>query len=181
MSEYGIVTAADAVRFERLLPGPIERVWAFLTESDKRATWLAAGPMELRVGGGVELRFRNSDLSPTSEVVPEKYRHYEEGGRVGFSAQVTQCEPPRLLSHTWAGDPGAESEVTYELTQRGDKVLLVLTHRRLGGRAMMLSVSGGWHTHLDILAARLREDVPAPFWSTYGRLESEYDRRLPAV
>lgn len=181
MDEYGTLTAADAVRFERLLPGPIERVWAFLTESDKRATWLAAGPMELRVGGGVELRFHNSDLSPTPEVVPEKYRHYEDGGRVGFTARVTRCEAPHVLSHTWAGDAGVESEVTYELTPRGDKVLLVLTHRRIGGRKMMLSVSGGWHTHLDILSARLREDVPAPFWSTYGRLESEYDRRLPAV
>jgi uncharacterized protein YndB with AHSA1/START domain len=180
MDEYGTLTAVDTVRFERLLPGPIERVWAFLTESDKRATWLAAGPMELRVDGGVELRFHNSELSPTPEVVPEKYRHYEDGGRVGFTARVTRCEPPHVLSHTWDGGPGLESEVTYELTPRGDKVLLVLTHRRLGGRAMMLSVSGGWHTHLNILAARLNDDVPEPFWATYGRLESEYDRRLPA-
>jgi uncharacterized protein YndB with AHSA1/START domain len=44
MSEYGIVTEAGAVRFERLLPGPIEHVWAYLTQSDKRGTWLAAGP-----------------------------------------------------------------------------------------------------------------------------------------
>ena len=38
MSEYGIVTEAGAVRFERLLPGPIERVWAYLTDPDKRAS-----------------------------------------------------------------------------------------------------------------------------------------------
>ena len=29
------------VKMERLLPGPVERVWAYLTESDKRARWLA--------------------------------------------------------------------------------------------------------------------------------------------
>jgi len=103
MDEYGTLTATDTVRFERLLPGPIERVWAFLTESDKRATWLAAGPMELRVDGGVELRFHNSELSPTPEIVPEKYRHYEDGGRIGFTARVTRCEPPHVLSHTWDG------------------------------------------------------------------------------
>ena len=51
----GVLTALDGLvaRLERLLPGPIERVWAYVTESDKRATWLAGGEMELRVGGKV--------------------------------------------------------------------------------------------------------------------------------
>jgi uncharacterized protein YndB with AHSA1/START domain len=31
------------VKMERLLPGPVERVWAYITESDKRAKWLCAG------------------------------------------------------------------------------------------------------------------------------------------
>jgi uncharacterized protein YndB with AHSA1/START domain len=176
MNDYGIVTAADTVRFERLLPGPIERVWAFLTESDKRAHWLAAGPMELRAGGRVELQFRNSTLSSSPETIPDRYRQYQDG--VGFSAHVVRCEPPRLLSHTWGGDPGEESEVTYELTPQGDKVLLVLTHRRLGSRAAILSVSGGWHTHLDILAARLGDRAPDPFWATFERREAEYQSRL---
>ncbi|MFC4174794.1 SRPBCC family protein [Microvirga sp. GCM10011540] len=178
MSDYGIVTAADTVRFERLLPGPIERVWAFLTESDKRARWLASGPMELRVGGGVELVFRNSELSSSPEVIPDKYRKYQDGA--GFTAIVTRCEPPCLLSHTWGGNKGEESEVTYELTPQGDRVRLVLTHRRLGGRAAMLSVSGGWHTHLDILVAQLEDRTPGPFWTTFGRLETEYETRLQA-
>ena len=43
MSEYGIVTEAGAVRFERLLPGPIERVWAYLTQSDKRENLARCG------------------------------------------------------------------------------------------------------------------------------------------
>jgi uncharacterized protein YndB with AHSA1/START domain len=177
MNGYGIVTAPDTIRFERVLPGPIERVWAFVTESDKRAKWLAAGPMELRVGGGVELVFRNSELSRTSEAIPDKYKEHKDG--VGFKARVTACEPPRLLSHTWGGKSGEPSEVTYELTPEGDKVRLVLTHRRLGDRAAMLSVSGGWHTHLDILATLLNDEVPLPFWSTLGKLEGEYEKRLP--
>ncbi|WP_234274916.1 hypothetical protein [Billgrantia zhangzhouensis] len=41
-SGYGKDIAEDSIRFERLLPGPIERVWAFLTESDKRGLWLAS-------------------------------------------------------------------------------------------------------------------------------------------
>jgi hypothetical protein len=35
-------TAEDqAVRFERLLPGPIERVWDYLTKPDLQRSWLA--------------------------------------------------------------------------------------------------------------------------------------------
>jgi uncharacterized protein YndB with AHSA1/START domain len=179
MSDYGVVIEPGTVRFERLLPGPIERVWAYLTESDKRAKWLASGPMELRVGGGVELLFRNSDLSPTSEPIPEKCKQYENG--VGFAARITRCEPPRFLSHTWGGENGEDSEVAYELSLRGNDVLLVLTHRRLGDRASMLSVSGGWHTHLGILIDHLNGKEPEPFWAAYERLEGEYDKRLASA
>jgi uncharacterized protein YndB with AHSA1/START domain len=50
MSDYGERTAPGTVRLTRVLPGPIERVLAHITESDKRARWFAAGEMELRVG-----------------------------------------------------------------------------------------------------------------------------------
>lgn len=176
MTGFGIRTDTDTLRFERLLPGPIERVWAYLTESDKRGKWLARGQMELEVGGRVELRFLHRELTPHAEPVPEKYCALENG--MGFVAQVTRCEPPRLLAHSWpAGD--AMSEVTYELIPRGTQVLLVLTHRRLAGK-LMPSVAGGWHTHLDILADHLGRRVPKPFWSTHAALEAEYGRRLAA-
>jgi hypothetical protein len=35
------ITHTQAVRFERLLPGPIERVWDYLTKPDLQRTWLA--------------------------------------------------------------------------------------------------------------------------------------------
>ena len=35
--------------------------------------------------------------------------------------------------------------VTFELTEAGDQVRLVLTHRRLSGRDEQLNVAGGWH------------------------------------
>ena len=60
MSEYATVTGPNTVRLERLLPGPIERVWAYLTEPEKRAKWFAGGPMEVRVGGRVEFKFRHA-------------------------------------------------------------------------------------------------------------------------
>ncbi|CFN67405.1 Uncharacterised protein [Bordetella pertussis] len=40
---HGARLDAQSIRFERLLPGPIERVWAWLADADKRARWLAGG------------------------------------------------------------------------------------------------------------------------------------------
>jgi uncharacterized protein YndB with AHSA1/START domain len=134
--------------------------------------------MELRVGGRLELNFRHADLSPQSEAPPDKYKHYQDG--VSTRGRITRCEPPRLLSYTWGGEPG-ESEVTFELTPRDEDVLLVLTHRRLGDRATMVSVASGWHNHLGILVNQLNGTTPQPFWSTHARLEGEYEKRLAAA
>ena len=98
MDEFGVVTAARTVRLQRVLPGPIERVWAYLTESEKRGKWLAAGEMELRVGGRVELHFRNAELTPHAETPPDRFKGKEEAMLHG---RITRCDPPRLLSHTW--------------------------------------------------------------------------------
>ncbi|MCI0406725.1 MAG: SRPBCC family protein [candidate division Zixibacteria bacterium] len=162
---------------ERVLPGPIERVWAYLTESEKRGKWFAAGEMELREGGRVELLFHNSQLSPHAEPTPEKYKKYEGYKSTG---QVTRCEPPRVLAFLWGEEKGPPSEVTFELSPRGDDVLLVLTHRRLATRGNMVGVSGGWHIHLAILSDILHGVPPRPFWSNHAKLEAEYEKRIPA-
>ena len=174
--DYGEATDVGVVRFQRLLPGPIERVWAYLTESEKRAKWFAGGEMDLRAGGQAELKFRHANLNHHREPVPEKYRQAEEG--VAFMCEITRCEPPRLLSFTWPEESAPASEVTFELAPQGDRVLLVLTHRRLRDRAAMTNVSSGWHLHLDFLADQLEGQPPRPFWSTQARLEAEYARRL---
>ena len=49
MNEYGVVTDARTIWMKRLLPGPIERVWDYLTDSTKRGKWFASGKMDLRV------------------------------------------------------------------------------------------------------------------------------------
>jgi uncharacterized protein YndB with AHSA1/START domain len=173
MNKYGIITEPGTIRFERLLPGPAGRVWAYLTESEKKGKWLAAGEIEPRSGGKVELRFRHRDLSAAVEPVPEKYKYMENG--ISFTGRVTKWDPPHLLSYTWGEPDGSESEVTFELTPKGDKVLLILTHRRLGvDPAILISVSSGWHTHLGILADRLEGNEPRGFWQVHNELEKEY-------
>ncbi|MEQ8750919.1 MAG: hypothetical protein RIC52_14200 [Amphiplicatus sp.] len=47
MSDHGQRIDKMSIRFERLLPGPIERVWAYLTEPEKRAEWFAGGVTEM--------------------------------------------------------------------------------------------------------------------------------------
>ena len=137
---------------------------------------IAVMPPE-RKGGSVELTFHNGELSP-NETPPEKYKPY--AGPISTHGRVTRCEPPRLLSFTWGGET-EESEVTFELTPRGKDVLLVLTHRRLADHAAMLSVSGGWHTHLAILQDRLNGTELRPFWATLSRADAEYEKRLAAT
>ena len=178
MSEYGVVTEPGTVRIERVLPGPIERVWSYLTDSEKRGKWFASGPMELRPGGRIELHFKHADLSPHKEPTPEKYRKYDEG--VTSYGHVTRCEPPRLLSFGWGEESGNDSEVTFELTPQGEEVLLVVTHCRLADRKAMVSVASGWHGHLAILIDHLEGRDPRPFWSTHARLEAEYEQRIAA-
>ena len=175
MSHYGERVDEKTVRFERLLPGPLERVWDYLTDSDKRATWFAGGETELRVGGKVEMNFHNASLSTKPDIdPPEKYRDLPE--KMSFGGTVTRCEPPLVLAHTWDFE-GGQSEVCYELEEAGDQVRLVLTHRKLASFDEVLSVSGGWHTHLDILEDVLEGREPDAFWKAHAPLEDEYKRR----
>jgi uncharacterized protein YndB with AHSA1/START domain len=169
MEKQGILTAPDTIRFERNLNGSLEKVWSYLTESDKRGKWLASGEMELFEGGKVELHFFHRDLSPIAGSPPEKYKGIEAGHH--FTGKVLRVDPPHLLTLLWED----HSEVTFELEEADNTVLLILTHRKLSdNKEMRLSMAGGWHTHLDILIANLRGETPPNFWSTHARMEEVY-------
>ncbi|MDR6840945.1 SRPBCC family protein [Pseudoxanthomonas sacheonensis] len=177
-ASYATVIAPLTVRIERTLPGPIERVWAYLTESEKRRQWLAAGDMELKEGGSVEHVFRNSELTGHDGTPPPKYAAH--AGESRMRGRITACEPPRLLAYDWGeGEGEATSHVRFELIPRGDAVQLILVHSRLPDREQMLSVAGGWHTHLGILLDKLEGREPAGFWDTHTRLEAEYEKIIP--
>jgi len=171
LDAYGVLTEPATLKIQRLLPGPIERIWAYLTESDLRRQWLAAGHMEMKVGAPVELVWRNDQLTnPPGQRPP------------GFSAErrmqsrITELDPPYKLAIAWEGS----GDVSFELETKGNEVLLTLIHRRLPDRANLLGVGAGWHAHLDILVARATGKEPEPFWDGLSRLRTEYDRRLPA-
>jgi len=131
------------VRFERILPGPIERVWGFLTETERLPGWFGRAAIEPRAGGVVNLL---------------------DGHVRGV---VTQWKPPRLLVYTWnvfsPGDEEShypESYVKFELEPRGNEVLLTLTHLPVLERFEKQNAMG-WHTFLDIVDAAARGEMPA--------------------
>ncbi len=159
------------VRLERMLPGPIERVWAYLVEPDKRATWFAGGVFDLRVGGKADLHFDHSLLS--SEPTPAEMKKK----RFDFTETITRFEPPRVLSYTF-GHGGPESEVTFELEKRGKGVLLILTHRRIVDRGTKIGLASGWDAHVAILEDRLNGVAPRPFWTTHAQLKKQYEALL---
>ena len=172
MNDFATATATDTLRIERILPGPVERVWAYLTEPDKRATWFAGGAFDLRRGGKAELVFDHENISAEKNP-PGKFAN----GPTTMPSQVTQCDPPRLLGFTMTMG-GEVGEVTFELSPRGKDTQLIVTHRRLHTRDLMVMISSGWDAHLGILADRLNGVEPRPFWTTHAKLEKEYAARM---
>jgi uncharacterized protein YndB with AHSA1/START domain len=171
LDPYGVLTEPATVKIQRLLPGPIERVWAYLTESELRRKWLAAGEMKMELGAPFELVWRNDELTNPPGERPPGF-----GGEHRMQSRITELDPPRKLAIAWQGS----GDVSFELEPKGNDVLLTVIHRHLPDRSTLLMVSAGWHMHLDILVARTSRKEPAPFWDGWSRLKKEYDRRLPA-
>lgn len=176
--QHGKFNGPAEVRIMRTLPGPIERVWEYLTDSEKRSRWFAGGAMEQRVGGKARFEFRHRNLAP-DETPPEGMEGCH-GGEHAMDGIILRCEPPHVLVFTFGSD--AESEVTIELTAQGKNVLLVLTHRATTGDVpYMADFGAGWHTHLTHLIALLEGAPRPPFWPLHKKLKEDYQKlRLAA-
>ena len=170
---YGELIEPATLKIERVLPGPIERIWSYLVDSEMRRKWLASGAMEPKVGAPFELTWRNGELNDPPSRRPEGF-----GEEHRMKSHIVAFDAPRKLVFTWG--EGERGEVSFELKEQGSDVLLTVIHRRLPDRMSMLNVSAGWHMHLDVLVARASGKEPAPFWDGWSRLKKEYDERIPA-
>lgn len=173
-SSYGEYLNGESLQIQRFLPGPIERVWKYLTDSKMRSRWLASGDMQDEAGSEFEFVWRNDELDGNpkngaaevdSECAVEEHR---------MLSKIVSWEPPHRLAFTWSGS----GDVTIELEERGEEVLLTLTHSNLPNQSMTVGVSSGWHAHLDYLVACLNKTRPEPFWENYNRLRAAYEERV---
>ncbi|WP_342643197.1 SRPBCC domain-containing protein [Rhodoligotrophos ferricapiens] len=142
MSEKGEVSSLSCLTFRRILPGPVERVWAHLTDTRLLPSWFGDdSSIEPRPGGTVRIM----------------------GGHV--RGIVTQWQPCRKLVYTWnVFDPNdgpdavsayPESYPTFELGPSGADVVLTFKHFPIPERFIAQSAVG-WHSMLDILSAALK-------------------------
>ena len=88
----------------------------------------------------------------------------------GFSVQIS--------SSTSFSPFSSYFRVTFPLQERGDDVLLTITHRRVADPTVLLNVSAGWHSHVDVLEAKLRGTAATPHWDNFVRLRDDYTARL---
>ncbi|MEQ1755835.1 MAG: SRPBCC family protein [Micropepsaceae bacterium] len=169
LDAWGIVSEPATLKIQRLLPGPIERVWAYLTDSNLRRQWLAAGQMEAKSGTPFELTWRNDELTDPPGVRPTGI-----SAEHSMQSRIIEFDPPRKLVFTWSNS----GDVLFELEPQGTDVLLTVIHRRLPDRSTQLAVSAGWHMHLDLLVARVSNTRAEPFWDGWVRLRAAYEQRL---
>ena len=172
LDAYGALIEPATLKIQRLLPGPIERVWAYLTESDLRRKWLAAGQMEMKVGAPFELVWRNDELTNPPGQRPPGFPDERR-----MQSRITELDPPRKLAFAWDGS----GDVSFELEPKGNEVLLTVIHRRLPDRATLLRV-GSRLAHAPRHAGRPRRRAKSPRHSGTAGAASrqEYDRRMPA-
>jgi uncharacterized protein YndB with AHSA1/START domain len=168
---YGELIEPATLKIERRLPGPIERVWAYITDGDLRRKWLAAGQMEMKVGSSCELVWRNDELTNPPGQRPAGYSAEHR-----MPTKILELDPPRHIVFTF----GTNGDVSIDLEPKGSEVLLTLVHRRLPDRPTLLRVAAGWHSHLDVLVARSSGKEPAAFWDGMIGLLEDYDKRIPA-
>lgn len=168
MDAYGVLIDPNTLKFQRLLAGSIERVWAYLTESDLRRQWFAGGAMVLKVGATCEFVRHNDKLTNPSGSRPDGIPK-----EITNQSRITTLEVPRAIAFTWG-----DGLVSIQLAPIGSDVQLTLIHSGLPSRAITLRAASSWHMHLDILAGLLGYGQTGPFWDGWNRLLKKYDERI---
>ncbi|WP_380873749.1 hypothetical protein ACFB49_43580 [Sphingomonas sp. DBB INV C78] len=171
--DHGREIAPETLRFERLLPASVDRVWRWLIEDERRSQWFAAGTIEPQPGGAVRLVFDHDNLS--TEDVPYPVRFLETKGFIA-PGEVIECDPPRMIAFHWGG---GDDLTRFELEDAGSgQTRLILTHTRLKSRQDRVGTAAGWHAHLAVLAAKLADGGIRDFWAIHEQAERDYERLL---
>jgi len=153
-----------ALRFERVLRHPPERVWRALTEPEEQSAWHPTpARFEPRVGGRVE---------------------YVPGGDVADlpDGKVTDYDPPHLLGYYWTADGPESNHLRFEIRAHDEGSILVLVHT-FEDRLKAARDGAGWHVCLDALGDSLDgpgappehgSDSPGPWPALNSRYQDKF-------
>ena len=154
---------SDAIRLERVLDAPVEKVWRYLTEAELRQQWFMGGT-DATPGGEFDLLVDHDNLSTEKNVAyPEGYAQFK--GAI-WTEKVMRFEPPYLLETTFQG--GKNGTVTYELISEGGRTRLVLIHSGIVSGTGAQDFGSGWNSHLTVLQERLAGRGVRDFWALHA-------------
>ena len=175
MSDYGKLTEHNTIEFRRVFDAPVEKVWQFLVDPEKRKLWFCGGSTGDQPGEEIVFEFDHTRLSDSSP--PDKYASEEVVTHYG---KILEYDPPRRLAFTWFESAGSQSSnVEITLTSAGEGATdLLLVHNGVAGRDMLIGVLAGWHGHFDLLVEALAGSRRTDFWLRDQQLESEYADRI---
>lgn len=135
LGSYVEIDGRPAVRFERVYPHPVERVWRAVSKPAELVGWFPSEvTLEPRVGGSVV--FTGDPNLPAT------------------AGRVLAYDPPRRLAFTWGYD---ELHLTVEPAGPGDARLILVNI--LADRSAAARNASGWLVCLDELA-RIIADQP---------------------
>jgi len=131
-----------ALRFERRMPHPVDRVWRAVSEPAELRQWFVA----------------------TVEWGPDAGEEFEAYGEPG---RITEVEPPRVLAWDWG-----EEGFRFDLEPDGDGTLLVFTHVLVESkRHECAQHAAGWEAYLGRLDALLAGQVISEIQAHDGWIE----------
>lgn len=173
--QYGRAAAPDTFVLERRLKAPIDRVWSYFVDGEKRARWFTGGDTLSANGQAFTIIFAHKNI--TSEKPPERWKEMESG-EMPMAGRVLAFEPPRLLAITWGDGDEHVSEVRFEFSAQGDETLLTLTHSKIDTRDHLRDFAGGWTAHVETLADVLEGKSTNRFWADVVAAHEAHESRI---
>lgn len=169
--DYGTQLEDGSLRFVRDLPGPIERVWEYLVDPEKRALWFCGGTTGSKPGDRYTMAFNHDHLS--HEPLPERYASMQGG--VQMPGEIVAIDPPRLLIFKGVSE---EQNTRIELSEQEGRVRLLLIQAPPADFGQLADTAAGWQAHLGILVDRLNGNMPRGFWTDHEEGAAYYKATL---
>jgi uncharacterized protein YndB with AHSA1/START domain len=151
---YETIDGKPAVRFERVYPHPVERVWRSVTVPEEMAVWFPSTvEVDLREGGDMRFTFDEHQVEP-------------------MDGKVVELDPPKVFAFLWG-----EDLLRLELAPEGEGTRLTLT-QLLRSADEAARNAAGWHVCLDKLGG---EDSDwDPYYQEYQRRGLPVGAEIPA-